>query len=224
MQNSKKAKLCYLCGKEGADSKDHVPPKGIFPKRYRQQLMTVPAHIECNAQWQQDDELIRNFIAIACYNNPQMKLYWKTHIKRSFIRNPGARLELLKRMRPVWAKRPFGLGAIRTQGFQIEDELIQREVRRWYKGIHYKKFNKPFSDKYQTSVQIWPNPKEAIQEFHEILSKSGIKPIWKRPIPDVFSYCHMSTNEDDEGGICIFVFFNSLVFFAVSGPDDVIED
>ena len=50
---------CYICGKGGADSKDHIPPKGIFPKdlrgKLRGNLITVPAHSECNNSFKLDD-------------------------------------------------------------------------------------------------------------------------------------------------------------------------
>jgi hypothetical protein len=51
--------VCYLCGNEGVDSRDHVPPKAVLPKKYRSEgedLITVPAHQRCNREWKNDDE------------------------------------------------------------------------------------------------------------------------------------------------------------------------
>jgi hypothetical protein len=53
--------ICYLCGEvlEGEVTRDHVPPKQVFPedlrRRYDLNLVTLPAHKTCNASFQRDE-------------------------------------------------------------------------------------------------------------------------------------------------------------------------
>ena len=48
--------LCIYCQSREADSRDHVPPKGIFPKPRPSDLVSVPACQECNGGFAQLDE------------------------------------------------------------------------------------------------------------------------------------------------------------------------
>ena len=57
------SKICYLCGKEGADSRDHVPAKALLPPGGNEyQRITVPAHQSCNARESFDEEYVRDLI------------------------------------------------------------------------------------------------------------------------------------------------------------------
>jgi hypothetical protein len=58
--------VCYLCGKPGANSKDHVPPKGLLPEsQYGQyQRVTVHAHRECNSSTSDDEEYVRDLLIV----------------------------------------------------------------------------------------------------------------------------------------------------------------
>lgn len=44
----KKKQLCVICGKNIATTRDHIPPKSIFPKPRPDDLITVPACSTCN--------------------------------------------------------------------------------------------------------------------------------------------------------------------------------
>jgi hypothetical protein len=86
-----KEAYCYICGKTGADSKDHIPPRGIFPRKPTGQLITVKAHRSCNESFQHDDELFRNLIIAACYRIREGKTAWEKQVLYSFKKNPGAK-------------------------------------------------------------------------------------------------------------------------------------
>ena len=59
----RKSNICYLCGKAGADSKDHVPPKGLLPTGQSfDNRITVPAHRDCNSNASLDEEYLRDLI------------------------------------------------------------------------------------------------------------------------------------------------------------------
>ena len=56
---------CYLCGREGADTKDHVPPKAFLNRGNFQGVsrITLPAHQGCNAAYSADEEYVRDLLA-----------------------------------------------------------------------------------------------------------------------------------------------------------------
>ena len=84
----RRSRLCYLCGKAGADSRDHVPPRGIFPKLPRGNLITVPAHEACNKAFSEDDEAFRNAIISASWRSEAGRQAWDEQVLTSFAKNP----------------------------------------------------------------------------------------------------------------------------------------
>lgn len=50
--------ICIYC-EATADSRDHVPPKGVFPEPKPSDLITVPACTTCNQAFSKDDEYFK---------------------------------------------------------------------------------------------------------------------------------------------------------------------
>ncbi len=52
--------ICYLCGLSNPNTKDHVPPQGLFSTT--RQRLTLPAHEKCNIEFSKDEEYFRDVI------------------------------------------------------------------------------------------------------------------------------------------------------------------
>jgi hypothetical protein len=50
--------LCYLCGKDGADTTDHVVPKTCYVPPLPADIITLPAHLTCNQSTAKDEEWV----------------------------------------------------------------------------------------------------------------------------------------------------------------------
>jgi hypothetical protein len=91
-------RVCTYCGKALATSKDHVPPKGMFPPP-RPSLLTVPSCENCNSGDAEDDEYFRFVIvnAAVCDGQPSVEALRHT-ITRSLAKPEavGFRSSLLK--------------------------------------------------------------------------------------------------------------------------------
>lgn len=73
------AKQCYLCGKPGADTAEHVVPRCLYPGSKPVDMITLPAHRNCNEATSKDEEAFRNFLASALSpENPGSALWDKT--------------------------------------------------------------------------------------------------------------------------------------------------
>jgi hypothetical protein len=55
---------CVFCRKPCESTRDHVPPKGLFPEPRPNNLITVPACGECNSGAHQDDEFMQRLALI----------------------------------------------------------------------------------------------------------------------------------------------------------------
>jgi hypothetical protein len=106
------ALTCYMCPK-GATSREHAPPKCIFPEvkdaidgaNLRQNLITVPSCEEHNSERSRDDEYL--FMALAgSYTSSEVGLrQFTTKVSRAFERQRSKAIEFMRQSQPVRLKR-----------------------------------------------------------------------------------------------------------------------
>ena len=149
----KKTRLCYLCGKPGADTKDHIPPRGIFPKFPSGQLITVPAHKECNNQFSKDDEWIRNFIIAVSWKSSKAREAWNEQVLPSWEKNHGAKKAFQQRQRDIIVKDPLSGTITKQMGVKIEAEIMDRQIARWTRGLFYDRFKRPIPGNIKVSCE-----------------------------------------------------------------------
>lgn len=99
-------RICYLCGlRLGSDrTADHVPPKQVFPQAFRRtgpQLVTLPAHRDCNEAFQRDEEYVVTTLAGFAAHSPAGRLLWRDIGSKS--------AGLVKRVLDEFDRRPGGL-------------------------------------------------------------------------------------------------------------------
>ena len=205
-----------MCGKPGANTKDHIPPRGIFPKYPVGQLITVPAHTICNNQFSEDDALLRDFVIAASWRAPEGLRAWDNQVVSSWQKNRRAKLALLKRLKKVWVKDPLSGGAVLRDAIFAEVSLFERQVKRWMKGLYYKRFGQPLPDEVIIEVQKLQPPEISLPPLNEQMAQNGKRPNWIHIEPNVFSYFYGAAEEDGRIGFAIFVFFNTEVYMAHS--------
>lgn len=217
----KMKRLCYLCAKPGADTKDHIPPRDIFPENPSGQLITVPAHYDCNHSFHKEDELFRNLIAVASTRTPEGYRAWKKQVVPSWQTNPGAKKELQKRLTSVWIKDAVSGGLLRSPAMKQDVGLVQRQIDRWTRGLFYHKFKEPMPSNWRVKGEKLHLPEISLIPFINDLTKQGIHPIWVHVEPNVFSYTYITSEEGRHLGFAIFVFFNTEVFLGLTGLEQL---
>ena len=102
-------KICFLCGKPGADSVDHVVSRNLYPGPLPSDVLTQPAHGRCNKSTSKDEEDFRNVIAGVASENAGERALLEKAI-RSFVRPEAAGMasDFQRRMQPL----PEGGGII----------------------------------------------------------------------------------------------------------------
>ncbi|NFI05220.1 hypothetical protein FC959_12555 [Clostridium botulinum] len=94
----KKKEVCYWCGNL-ATSKEHVPPKCLFPedkdvggiigRTFRNNLITVPSCDEHNMSKSNEDEYLMTCLSGRVGNNGVAYIHNATKVKRAIKRNPN---------------------------------------------------------------------------------------------------------------------------------------
>jgi len=100
---------CIYCGND-ANTKDHIPPRNIFPKNIRQKLISVPSCLACNRGSSADDEFFRMFVTgFSSEHSSIAKNIFEGEIKRAAKERPALVRAFLGKMKPLVIKSPAGL-------------------------------------------------------------------------------------------------------------------
>jgi len=204
-------KICYICEKENADSVDHIPPRNIFISKYllSNNLMTVPAHIECNILCSKDDDYFRIFLLIYCYWTSSIaKELWNTKVKRQLNREQSKMFKSYLSNSLI----PTNL-YIKNQSLSLislESDRVLKEVARITRGIYYYKTGKILKNNVEVevdfngySIDIDGLP-EKLYEFENVCD-------------GIFKFAWVEANDKQKTGIFKFIFYNSIGFCSYYG-------
>lgn len=151
------AKRCVYCGRPNAKSVDHVVPRSLYPPSQppgRFQRITVPACLECNNGFADDEVHFRNVVTLAGEATLPVQIIWREKVRPSFDQPDRARRlrELLAQIVPV--STPDGP---RHAIYPAENDRVLRVVRKIVRGLcHYHNLLSPVAD-----AQVWAD----IQRF-----------------------------------------------------------
>src|SRR5437764_2311666 len=74
---------CYLCGAADRVTRDHIPPKGLFPRPRPSNLHTLPCCESCNNRASADDEYFRLAVSSLINRNPAGSKSWRRTVERT---------------------------------------------------------------------------------------------------------------------------------------------
>jgi hypothetical protein len=128
--------ICAICGERDGTTRDHVPPKAIFPKPRPDNLITVPACPECNNGASDNDDLFKVFLSMqAAGNNEIARRLFHEKTLRTLERNQSLLSTIQEEVREINVVNNQGQLETRT-GFLwnsvAHDAVIERTIRGLY--------------------------------------------------------------------------------------------
>jgi len=224
--NTNKTGECAYCGDVGIITRDHVPPKGIFPKPRPENLITVPACRKCHSQQtSRDDEYFRNTLNVRedLSQHPGV-LKVQPVVLRSFS-NPnksGMLGEFLKSIRLIEQVTPAGIIIKSKLGFEADMVRIRRVVQRIVIGLfyHHRQHRMPvgydaliFNEE---SLQEWP------ADVLDYVTKTILQPLLATNVQTrgngVFSYRFAYHPADPDSTWWILDFYERARFLGQTVP------
>lgn len=207
-------KICYICG-DLADTRDHIPPDGIFPVPKPTNLITVPACSECNEGSSKDDEYFRTVIATASSESPYAEKLLDTKITRQFKERPALQTHLFNKMKKVDIFSEGGIYLKKGYAFKVDQERVQTVVEKIVKGLYFHEKGVPLKEQYSVGDFIL-NPK--LDET--MLDQVCLLPI--RIIGDgkVFSYRYFIYSKDENITAWFLIFFEKILIMAHTKNED----
>ena len=215
--------ICYWCG-SSAVSRDHVPPRNLFPKRLRNNLVTVPACFEHNNKFTKLEERMRFFLQ-AGSDSPQALAEFDATTLRS-LENPKAGGLLARVFTGV---KPIRLPTGDSAALQIPAGDTRLYFEKIARGIHYVRCGDTFDGEctvgFRQAFAITPVMQEFFKKLvphfrNQAYAQDGVS-----SHPEIFRY---RVIDREEKGYRIFAvamnFYQSIEAIALLTPLHSFED
>jgi hypothetical protein len=210
---------CVYCGLVKPLTKDHVPPKCLFPKPLPP-LITVPSCEECNSRcFSKEDEYLRD--VLICHEDakgrPEAHQVWKQKAQRSLS------LTKVRTFQPTCAEivSPEGERIRRGVLLRADGARLLRQVERITRALHFVETGQVVGP---NSIVVPLEPYTLLQRsphhraFVGAVRKALLQTARKTIGGDVFSYWWTPVEGDRARTAWGLEFYRGLCFFALVSP------
>ena len=213
MSASRLPKICVYCGGTENLTKEHAPPKLIYPKPRPQKLITVWACEFCNSDGSKDAEY---FLQCLCLHPRAKSTPIAEAIKPTFHRAMN---------RPDAIKRKVAFISTLTptqSGFLIDVDVkrLHLVVERTVQCLYFHEFGKRIPDNYEATAMgeafLQSLEPDQIRQFHEDFTIPLGRLKRKAVGNEAFSYCFIH-GEDEFVSMWCLMFYGAMPFIVVTG-------
>ncbi len=193
--------LCAICGEYEATTRDHVPPKAIFPKP-RPDLITIPACQICNNGTSDLDDLFKVYLSMQAAEKSEIA-------NRLFSEKTIRTLEVNKKLLRSLKEDSKEIKVVRKDGTfsskigvlwnsEAHDKVIERTIRGLY--FHHSRNLLP-KDAVLEVHWLWEVP-EKIEKNLNLLSTEVIG-------EEQVTYKYLIADEDPRHSLWVFDFYGA---------------
>ena len=229
--SNSKTGLCVYCGKVKPLTRDHVPPKNIFPKPRPSNLITVPSCEDChsgNSQISLDDEYFRLMLTLRddVADHEDVKKTLPT-VMRSLTKpkKTGFKNALLQAMHKVDIRTPAGLYLGKKGAYDVNLERLDRVVARITKGLFYREISTHLPKNYEVAAYSESGLRDVSPADIAQLQKDIVQPLMTQKPKiignNVFSYRVLFTEEDPNVSAWLLLFYEKVAFICITLPSSI---
>ncbi len=215
---------CVYCGLWKETTRDHVPPKALFPKPRPQQMITVPACVACHGVTTGDDEYFRLMLSMSDKTGENPALATVREAALRSLTKPEARglLDSFRKwIHDVEVQSPSGLYLGQRMCYDVNLHRLYRVVARIVRGLFSIETGGIISPAATVEVysdeRLSQDRREVVDEFVKTIAV----PLSKQPAKviqeGVFSYRYQLT-EMPEASAWALVFYGSIPFLVLTLP------
>jgi hypothetical protein len=219
--------LCAYCGGKGALTRDHVPPRAIFPDdpAHRVNLITVPACQRCHGKFSSDDQYVHLWIAGHALTNQNpiaSKLHPRADRGASHVKRARMGRKIRRSLRLIRSRTASGLYADLQPMLMLDLVAVQRFGVRLIRGLHFHRFEQPVA----AHLDVVCGPLEDLASRTQLYSqrlKPMVQSLEGEPLHDVgqgvfkFRFRH---SERVEVTTWLMSFYDSIEFLGQIRPKE----
>lgn len=206
--------LCTYCDEIG-DSKDHVPPKLLFPKP-RSEMITVPACLRCNQKFARDDEYAHLVISLdrRAGSHGAIKRHLPKVLKSLQRKeSDGFKGLVLNTFKEVYLQEDNGL-YVPSGSFTVDLIRLKSWSCRITRGL-YRYETKKRLPLNATMLSVWEEdvsllPFKYREQLMKIVNQVARDSDEHAMQEDIFRYRLKFLREDQSAGVIIKTFYNNL--------------
>jgi hypothetical protein len=129
--------VCAYCGSESATTRDHIPPKAIFPTPRAYDLITVASCASCNQGASESDERFRTYLSLHVgIDTHTTSTLWEETL-RGVRHNRRLHRTLLENAERVWLTTRSGVIYGNAYRGRWDSDAHDRTVERMIRGLYY---------------------------------------------------------------------------------------
>lgn len=142
------SELCYWCSKP-ATSKEHVPPKCLFPKikdapdlgDQRKELITVPSCDQHNSEKSADDQYLMCILSVNILNNSTAERHVKSKIIRALERSPYLMSQCFGTNIDIAISEDGGRTLQPSKAIKVDDDRLHTCLEHIARALYFHIFN-----------------------------------------------------------------------------------
>lgn len=149
---------CYCCNRS-ATSREHVPPKCLFPKKdptsnidYRNNLLTVPSCEAHNQAKTHDDEYLRAVLTMCVSAEPIAAHHFGSTVLRGAKDYPRLLQGIISDWQTVYVQKSTDAAVHETIATEVDRARVERSLKHVALGIYFHEFNM----KYCGNIDVFP--------------------------------------------------------------------
>jgi hypothetical protein len=218
MHLPRKVGTCAYCGNVQGITRDHIPPRNLFPKPRSSDLITVPCCEACRDGWSDDDEYFRlHAISARVANNPSaQKICTQIESSLKKAKKKGFANMLLNNFCEVPIHSQGGIYLGHADALRIDEKRISRVMSRIVKGLFYEELGKYLPPTHESRGHIcddgFPDPLLKLLERIDYTGFSAIRTIQG----GIFEYTYQALEEDCDTTLWLGSLYEKLSFFGVT--------
>lgn len=224
MRNSQpRTGRCVYCGEFGPVTDDHIPPKNLFAKRDRKNLLTVPSCWACNGDQSEYDEYFRRSIIIRkdALQHPSAQGVWPS-VLRSMKRPQaqGFARDYVDSLRLMEVVSPTGIFVGTTFANVLDARRLGRVAARVVRGLFFVESGTVLAREYLAMAYpaevILQGPTPSLLELLEH-ARRLTRNLNSRVVgPNVFRYWFDRFEKDASTSLWYFQFYNWVEYLGVT--------
>jgi hypothetical protein len=213
---------CIYCGATGKLTKDHIPPKNLFPTPRPSDLMTVPACERCNKSFELDDDYFRIAVLVPAdpERHPIAARLWAEKVVRGTLKHsPALKSTIIRSLARLDVTTPAGIYLGTAPTIRLERERLDRVARRIVTALHWRHYGHVPRSGVKFTLAMGPDPRRPGVAEKVALDLFAGRP-WTIIGDGAFRYEHGRVPENPDWGAWLLAFHSTVFCVVILSSDE----
>jgi hypothetical protein len=204
------AKICVYCGNKPGTTKDHVPPKKLFPEPRPTNTVTVPCCEECQKKYKKDEDVFAAWINFGPAGASKVgKALWNQKLRRTYKKDYGVRKVIADSFRQISLVTPGGIYLGKKLAIKIDRRRLINVLKKIILGLFYVEYRERLPEEVPIDIIGVAGNDQRIEEVIKVTQEATVS--WE----NIFEYRHTRLDQNSFESLWIMSFYRRNYFVAI---------